>query len=917
MLKTLSTACLLLFSLLSFSQFTSPSVTLKHNQNATSGNQRHGKATNHPTQCGVDTLDYGYEKLITNLYVYSSSSLLRAINISTGYRLGQFYTAPGDVTISGFKFYAWALDTTANAVDVYCEVYEIGADSLPTGTPVRADTLRIDTTFRNGVLDSIAQFANFTPYTTDKPFIVVVRSIDSVRVAIVANDYIKKDGFGENYACGSIGGRWYRSLNLNIGGNALDCDMLLEPFVSYKVYNDFTLTDCYDFKDSVHFKNTSSPFYFSPQYNIYKFYEDFRGYDYEKYSHRWSYGAGFYYSQIDGGTKFPNPTNINIGLRSILYSMTGSRACSDTTVKPLNFQPDQVDIQGDKDICSGNKATLIGIGSGQIHWYNKVTDTTALAISPDYETPNALYENDTLFAQAINNYCKSTRKRQIIKVTETPNPPTIKDDSICLNSLANLVATSTVGATRWYVDSTTLVSNHTGDFLQVGPLTQDTFFFAKTVNGNCTHPGRVKVKAYVSNAFAPGDPVVSNDTTICLLDGSITLKASAANTLRWFDVAAGGNPILTDDSTLVFSPTERGTHYRYVDAYNGICPSSRLPIEVTVNHFPTLPSIVDQEACEGDNILVEYHDLPGDIQWYDAETGGNLVTTSTSVLFSGILQSETFYLQPFQGTCYDTVRHQWDYVAIPYGKVVTSTLDTQACDLMIPTLEVNTDIGQVVWFDKAGAEVYRGVVLALQPLEDDAELSYHIENNGCVTDRTNHKVYWRTMPDANYDYQVTWRDVNFASRLIGQGDYIWEFDDATDTSMGTDVEHHYYQDGDYDVSLIVASPFDCIDTVTKKVTINSVGVHDLANNVLTVYPNPNNGVFTIRVLNGNAPLNIKISDIGGRLLTEMTIPIGVQSSHVNLNLNSNSMQLSDGMYLLQATQGTESFVYRLILSNTK
>ena len=91
------------------------------------------KATNHPTQCGVDTVDYGYEKLIANLYVNSSGSSLRAINISTGYRLGQFYTAPDDITISGFKFYGWALDTTANPVTVYCEVYEAGADSFTYG----------------------------------------------------------------------------------------------------------------------------------------------------------------------------------------------------------------------------------------------------------------------------------------------------------------------------------------------------------------------------------------------------------------------------------------------------------------------------------------------------------------------------------------------------------------------------------------------------------------------------------------------------------------------------------------------------------------------------------------------------------------------------------------------------------------
>ncbi len=908
MLKSLSTACLLLFSLVSFAQFTSPSVTLIHDQNKASRNQSHGKATNHPTQCGVDTVDYGYEKLIANLYVNSSGSSLRAINISTGYRLGQFYTAPDDITISGFKFYGWALDTTANPVTVYCEVYEAGADSLPMGSPVRADTLLIDTTFRNGVLDSITHFANFAPYTTDKPYIVVVRSTDSVRVAIVANDYIKKDGFGENYACGSIGGRWYRCLNLNIGGNTLDCDMLLEPFVSYKLYNDFTFKDCYNYKDSIHFTNNSSPIYFSPQYNVYKFYEEFRGYSYERFSHRWSYGTGFYYSQVQGGTKFPNPTNVNIGLRSILYSMTGSRACEDTTIKALSFQPDQVDIQGDLAICSGNKATLIGISSGEIHWFDKLTDTTAISVMREYETPNALEENDTIFAQAFNGDCKSTRKRQIIKVTKTPDAPEIKDDSICLNSLANLVAVSSVGSTKWYVDSTTLVSIHTGDFLQVGPLNQDTFFYAKTVNGQCTHPGRLKVHAYVSSAFAPADPITSNDTTICLLGGDITLSATATNTLRWYDVAAGGNPIQTGN-TLTFTPNDRGTYYRYVDAYNSICPSSRLPIEITVNHFPTLPSIVDQEACVGQDILVEYDNIPGDIEWYNAMTNGQLITKGTMVLFSDIKQSETFYLQPYQGSCYDTMRHQWNYTAIPYGKVVTSTLDTQACDLMVPTLAITSDIGEVIWYDADNKEIYRGNNLTTEPITEDILVSYNIENKGCITSPMQHKVHWRLMPDANYDYQVTWRDVTFASRLISQGDYIWEFDDGTDTSMGTDVEHHYYNDGDYNVSLMVVTPFDCIDTVTKTVTINSVGIEQVSTQLFNVYPNPNNGNFTINVLNADQPMSIDIMDLKGRRIADTTIPAGITSHQMNLE----TLQLAEGVYLLHATQGDETMVYRVVI----
>jgi PKD repeat protein len=165
------------------------------------------------------------------------------------------------------------------------------------------------------------------------------------------------------------------------------------------------------------------------------------------------------------------------------------------------------------------------------------------------------------------------------------------------------------------------------------------------------------------------------------------------------------------------------------------------------------------------------------------------------------------------------------------------------------------------------------------------------------------------MPDANYDYQVTWRDVTFASRLIDQGQYIWEFDDGTDTLMGTDVEHHYYNDGDYDVSLIVASPYDCIDTVTKTVTINSVGIDDIGTSLINVYPNPNNGVFTISLVNAKEEVHITIYDSEGRVVLENSLDV-VKSAYV---IDVSNKDLADGVYVLKANQGTSTSIHRLII----
>jgi len=877
-----------------YGQFTSPSVTL-HLPQTSNQTWSHGKAKGALKQCGQDTLDFGYDKLIANLYTNNTGSTLRAINISDGYRLGQLYSAPDTVTISGFKFYAWSLDTTANAVDVYCEIYEAGADSLPSGTPVRADTLQIDTTFGNGVLDNIVQFANFEPYTTTKPYIVVVRSFDSTRVAIVCNDYTKQDGFADNFACGSIGGRWYRCLDLNIGGTTLDCDMLLEPFVSYKLYNDFSFKDCYDYRDSVKFTNTSSPFYFNPQYNAYKFYQEYRNLDYERFCHRWSYGSGFFYSAVHGGTKFPSGRNLTVGVRSILYSMTGFRACEDTATAALHFQPDKISFSGDTNVCSGNKAMVIANTNSNVNWHRGPIDTTIVSSGPDYET-SALQMNDTIFAQGVNFNCKSLRKRHITKVTETPGLPDVKDDSICLNSLANLVAESQIGETRWFEDSTSLVTLHSGDFLQVGPLNQDTAFFAKTFNGKCTHPGRVRVRAVVSNAFAPKEPTVSNDTAICLLSGDLELSASGDNTLRWFDQAAGGKS-LNQGGKHTFTPTDRGSFYRYVDSYNGICASSRLPIKIDVHHFATLNGLVDKEACEGEDIELDLSELHGDIRWFDAPTGGNEEHLGRKILLPAVSNTDIFWLESFEGNCSDSLRYPWIARSIPYGKISESMLDTQACDGTEPVLYVKPDRGDVTWYDASlENKLYVGDSLSVGPFTETKSYAFSISNEGCVGDTTTHTVIWRVMPDANFDYQVTWRDVIFASRLIDQGDYIWYFDDGGDTLMGTDVTRHYYEDKTYNVSLVVKSPFGCVDSVTKPVTINSLSVENKAIKAIAVYPNPSTGTLNISL-----PIGAEAHDL--QLMNALGEVVWRSSGEVSKELTNMHLSVDPGVYqLLVRTQ---------------
>lgn len=893
MKKTFTLLVFLLSVHVAFAQFTGGTVKLVDDMINNPGSKKMGKAAGNKVDCSGDTLEYARFK----------ATSLTALNVSYGYRVGQFFEAPGEVTISGFDFYAWVnAGQVKTDVDVYCHIYEVGADSLPTGSPVRSDTINIDTSFGAGALSVLRKSATFKPYTTTRPFIIAVSSDDTVRASVGINSYPDGDGLGENVACGTVGGRWYRCLNLNIGGTTLDCDILLEPYVSYKVNNDFTFEDCYNYKDTVFFKNQSSPFYFSRMYNRYSFF----GYDW--ICHRWDKGTGgFSVNEVEGYTKFATPRNREVRMVSTLYHYRGGGRCVDTTIKTLSYQPTELSFTGDVNICSGNMSNVVSVTDAETFWYRNVNDTAAFHVGPDYQSTTTLEENDTLYARGINNACKTSIKRKIVVVTQTPSSPTIKNDSVCLNSMANLVAKSDAGQTRWYVDSTTLIAMSAGDVLQVGPLNKDTFFFAKSINGACTHTGRVRVTAYVDSSFAPSEPVVNNDTTICLLHGDINLSVSGSNTLRWYDVAAGGTPVKTG-SSYTFTPKSRGMHYMYVDAYDGNCASSRLPIEIEVNHFPSLAGLTNDTACVGETIVFDLQNSDGSINWFDGNIGGSKVYNGKFRIFDNVAKDETFYLEPYEGVCKDTVRHKWSYQAIPFANILSSTLDEQACNGTVPNLSITTDVGEVMWYDSTGDNVIHvGSDFVTPPFTQNRTYWYQVDNKGCKTIKKKQEITWRVMPDANFDYQVTWRDVVFASRLINQGDYIWEFDDGTDTSMGTDVTHHYYEDGTYNVSLIVASPFNCNDTVTKAVEINSVGVKDVEYQLVTVYPNPSADAIHIQTKGGFKPTQVECWNANGQLVYNRKF--GVGQSHIVID--KNEAHLPAGVYMIKCSNSTTTVLTKI------
>ena len=104
----------------------------------------------------------------------------------------------------------------------------------------------------------------------------------------------------------------------------------------------------------------------------------------------------------------------------------------------------------------------------------------------------------------------------------------------------------------------------------------------------------------------------------------------------------------------------------------------------------------------------------------------------------------------------------------------------------------------------------------------------------------------------------------------------------------------------YTVSVSNASA--CVNTSTVMVTVNAcTGINEVIGNSISIYPNPNNGVFTIEL---NETTQVIITNVLGNILLKSTFDTGTQILDIKNNVN--------GIYFLQLNQNGKQRTIKLI-----
>ncbi|MES2589771.1 MAG: GLUG motif-containing protein, partial [Bacteroidota bacterium] len=188
--------------------------------------------------------------------------------------------------------------------------------------------------------------------------------------------------------------------------------------------------------------------------------------------------------------------------------------------------------------------------------------------------------------------------------------------------------------------------------------------------GQCTNNGfPVFAWQTITNYPTVSSPVADNTCG----DGSVTLEAtpSSSATIKWYDAASGGS-LIVDDANFDLSGNNltkvnlTATTSYYAEADLSGCNSvSRVEVVATHTALPTVSSLSPASRCGSGSITISATSSAGNIKWYDASSGGNLITDDANYDLSGnnltivnLTGTTSFYAQAENGTCVNPTRSE-------------------------------------------------------------------------------------------------------------------------------------------------------------------------------------------------------------------------------------------------------------------
>lgn len=291
----------------------------------------------------------------------------------------------------------------------------------------------------------------------------------------------------------------------------------------------------------------------------------------------------------------------------------------------------------DASRCGPGSVVLSASAIDPVSWWDAASGGTQVSAGINFTTPS-LNATTTYYAQSSNGGCNSARIPVIAEIIVTA-PPSVTSGTNCGPGAVTLTASSS-DPISWYDASTGGTLLGTGSSYTTPVISTTTTYYAEA--GTSCPSTRVPVDAVISSQAA--DPVVT-DGARCG-SGTVVLSATSSDPVSWYDAPNG--TLLGTGLTFTTPSISSNTIYYAVAGVTG-CESNAIAVNAVVNPMPLDPQVTDASNC-GPAQLTLSASSSDPLTWYDAASGGNIVTTGTSYQ-SNFNATTTYYVEANNGTC--------------------------------------------------------------------------------------------------------------------------------------------------------------------------------------------------------------------------------------------------------------------------
>jgi gliding motility-associated-like protein len=437
--------------------------------------------------------------------------------------------------------------------------------------------------------------------------------------------------------------------------------------------------------------------------------------------------------------------------------------------------------------CGSGPVTLQAtVSGGIVRWYTSATGGTPVATGSSFTTP-AITGSTTYYASAYNADCASGPRTPVIAtINPLPTLTATTPQAICGSGTAQLQATPSAGTVSWYDAATGGNTIGTGNSITSPAISTTTTFYAEAVTTNgCVSAQRTPVTVTVN----PIPTVTSNNSPVLCGPGTASLTATASSgTIQWFTAGTGGT--LIGEGATITSPQVNQTTTFYAEAVTpqGCISATRVPVTVTINPDVTITTTQPEfYICEEGTATLEVTtDNPGaTINWYDAETGGNLLAGGY-IYTTPFLNADTiFYAEAVtpEGCVSDT--RVTVSVIVAERPTITADSNAVTCTGSGAQLEAAPSAGTINWYTEStgGTPVGTGEFFTTPPLTEDTVYYAEAENNGCTSlTRQAVSVTVVPLPEALPDETVTFCEnttYELDAEIAEPVTYLWSTGETT------------------------------------------------------------------------------------------------------------------------------------------